>query len=96
MDGRWSSLLILVAALIVALIGALIAGSPEPDDIRTMVVPSQAVTGPGAEAAIAPAAPGRGRGSWTTAGPMTADAYLQAATLLATARCSSRVAATTP
>ncbi len=74
--------LILLAALIVALIGALIAGSVRPDEIRTTVVPSQVATVPVPKAAIAPG-PRPGAGSWTTAGQMTADAYLQAATLLA-------------
>ena len=74
-------LLILVAALIAVLVGALIAGSPRPDDIRTVVVPSLAVPVPGPTAAsVQPPRPGAG--TWTPAGPLPANAYLQAATVL--------------
>ena len=74
-------LLILVAALIAVLVGALIAGSPRPDDIRTVVVPSLAVPVPAPTAAsVQP--PRSGAGTWTAAGPLPANAYLQAATVL--------------
>ncbi len=74
-------LLILVAALIAVLVGALIAGSARPDDIRTVVVPSLAVPVPGPTAAsVQP--PGRELEPGRAAGPLPANAYLQAATVL--------------
>ena len=72
-------MLILVAALIAVLVGALIAGSAGPDVIRTVVVPSLAVPAPAPTAASLPP-PRTGAGTWTAAGPLPAKAYLQAAT----------------
>ena len=61
-------LLILVAALIAVLVGALIAGSAGPDVIRTVVVPSLAVPAPAPTAASLPP-PRTGAGTWTAAAP---------------------------